>query len=100
VCKARSRDLHRAADEIIILTGGGTPLDRNRIYSVAMNNYMTQVYNYGHSDPGQSLFFTTADALISYLKKHNTVSSYRGEKRFQINGDETRNDAVLCRKAP
>jgi len=74
-------------DEIIILTDGGTPLDRNRIYSVAMNSYMTQVYKYGHSDPGQSLFFTTADALISYLKKHNTVRSYRGEKRTQIYGE-------------
>ncbi len=74
-------------DEIIILTDDGTPLDRNSVYSVAMNNYMTQVYKYGHSDPGQSLFFTTADALISYLKKHNTVRSYRGEKRVQIKGE-------------
>ncbi len=69
--------------EIIILTEDGTPLEMNRIYSVAMNNYMTQVYSYEHTDPGQSLFFTTAEALINYLKKHSTVRSYRGEKRIQ-----------------
>jgi len=70
--------------EIIILTGNGTPLEMTRTYSVAMNSYMTQVYSYEHSDPGQSLFFTTADALISHLKKHSNVISYRGEKRVQV----------------
>jgi 5'-nucleotidase len=68
-------------EEFTILTDGGSPLEINRIYSVAMNSYMTQVYKYGHSDPGQSLFITTADALISFLKNHNPVRSYRGEKR-------------------
>lgn len=72
--------------EINILTENGTPLEINRIYSVAMNSYMTQVYRYQHSDPGQSLFISTADALISYLKKQNIVRSYRGEKRIQIAG--------------
>jgi 5'-nucleotidase/UDP-sugar diphosphatase len=72
--------------EINILTDNGTPLEMNRIYSVAMNSYMTQVYRYQHSDPGQSLFISTADALISYLKKQNIVRSYRGEKRIQIAG--------------
>ncbi len=70
--------------EFVILAEDGTPLELTRIYTVAMNSYMTQVYKYGHSDPGHSLFITTADALISYLKKHNTVRSYRGEKRFKI----------------
>jgi len=70
--------------EFVILAEDGTPLEMTRIYTVAMNSYMTQVYKYGHSDPGHSLFITTADALISYLKKHKTVRSYRGEKRVQI----------------
>lgn len=68
----------------IILTEDGAPLELTRIYSVALNSYMTRVYKYGHSDPGQSLFITTADALISYLKKHSIVRSYRGEKRVQV----------------
>jgi 5'-nucleotidase len=70
--------------EFIIITHDGTPLDMNRTYTVAMNSYMTQVYKYEHADPGQSLFFTTADALINYLKKNNDLRSYRGEKRVKI----------------
>jgi 5'-nucleotidase len=71
-------------EEIIILTEKGTPLEMNRIFSVAMNSYMTQVYNYEHADPGQSLFFTTAEALINYLKKQGDVRSYRDERRVTI----------------
>jgi hypothetical protein len=44
-------------EEIKIFTGDGKPLDMNRIYTVAMYSYMTQVYKYDHADPGQSLFF-------------------------------------------
>jgi len=71
-------------EEIKILTGEGIPLDMNRIYTVAMNSYMTQVYKYDHADPGQSLFFTTADALIRYLKQEGNIRSYRGEKRVRV----------------
>lgn len=71
-------------ESITILTEDGNPLDLNRIYTVAMNSYMTQVYKYEHADPGQSLFFTTAEALIRYLKKQGDIRSYRGEKRVTI----------------
>ncbi len=72
-------------EDVALLTERGTPLDMNQTYTVAMNNYMTQVYKYNHSDPGQSLFIETADAIITYLKKNQNVRSYRGEKRVQIN---------------
>jgi 5'-nucleotidase len=71
-------------EEIRILTENGTPFEMNRIYSVAMNSYITQVYKYQHSDPGQSLFISTADALIGFLKKQGIVRSYQGEKRIHI----------------
>ena len=71
--------------DVALLTESGTPLDLNQTYTVAMNNYMTQVYKYKHSDPGQSLFIATADATITYLRKNQNVRSYRGEKRVQIN---------------
>jgi hypothetical protein len=45
---------------------------------------MAQVYRYKHSDPGQSLFITTADATIAYLKRIQKIKSYRGEKRIQL----------------
>jgi 5'-nucleotidase / UDP-sugar diphosphatase len=70
---------------ILLLNDDGTPLDLGKTYSVAMNNYMTQVYKYQHADPGQSLFITTADATIQYLKKIQNIKSYKGEKRVQIN---------------
>jgi len=71
--------------DVALQTESGTPLDMNQTYTVAMNNYMTQVYEYKHSDPGQSLFIATADAIITYLKNNQNVRSYRGEKRVQIN---------------
>jgi 5'-nucleotidase/UDP-sugar diphosphatase len=70
--------------DVVLLTESGTPLDMNQTYTVAMNNYMTQVYRYKHTDPGQSLFVTTADVTITYLKENQNVRSYRGEKRVQI----------------
>ncbi len=71
--------------DVTLLTESGSPLDMNKTYTVAMNNYMTQVYRYKHSDPGQSLFITTADATIAYLKRIQKIKSYRGEKRVQLN---------------
>ena len=70
--------------DVALLEDDGTPLEMNRTFTVAMNSYMTLVYKYKHSDPGQSLFTATADALISYLKKNTELRSYRGEKRIEI----------------
>jgi len=70
--------------DVVLLTESGTPLDMDQTYTVAMNSYMTQVYKYKHSDPGQSLFISTADATINYLRKVQKVKSYRNEKRIQI----------------
>lgn len=68
---------------LIIKNEDGTQFDLNKTYTVAMNNYMTQVYKYSHSDPGQSLYITTADATIAYLKKIKAIKSYREEKRVE-----------------
>jgi len=70
--------------EIVLLSESGEPVDPEKIYTVAMNNYMTQVYKYERSDPGQSLFFETAVGLINYLKKNPDLRSYRGEKRVKV----------------
>ncbi len=78
-------DEHGNLSDVLLLTDGGTPLAMNDTYSVAMNNYMTQVYKYKHRDPGQSLFIVSADATITYLRNMKEIRSYRGEKRVQIN---------------
>lgn len=70
--------------DVTLFTGDGTPLDMDKTYTVAMNSYMTQVYQYQHGNPGQSHYITTADALIDYLKKNQNIRSYRSEKRFRI----------------
>jgi 5'-nucleotidase len=70
--------------DLVLLTEDGTPLDMDQSYTVAMNNYMTQVYTYEHRDPGQSLFIETADAIISFLKKDPKLRTYRDESRIQL----------------
>ncbi len=70
--------------DVALKTESGAPLDMNLTYTVAMNSYMALVYKYTHADPGQSLFITTADATISYLRKIKDVRSYKGEKRVTV----------------
>ena len=70
--------------DVTLMTESGSPLDMNKTYSVAMNNFMTQVYRYSHSDPGRSLYISTADATIDYLKELKMIGSYRGEKRVVL----------------
>ncbi|MBK7712385.1 MAG: hypothetical protein IPJ37_16565 [Bacteroidales bacterium] len=55
----------------------------NKTFTVAMNNYMNQVYRYSHTDPGRSLYISTADATIGYLKELKNIGSYRGVKRVE-----------------
>jgi 5'-nucleotidase / UDP-sugar diphosphatase len=71
--------------DVALLTDNGAPLDMNKTYTVSMNNYMTQVYRYSHADAGRSLYISTADATIGYLKELKNVGSYRGEKRVEVN---------------
>jgi 2',3'-cyclic-nucleotide 2'-phosphodiesterase (5'-nucleotidase family) len=70
--------------DIVLFNDSGTPLNMDQSYQVAMNNYMTQTYKYEHQDPGQSLYFETADAIISFLKEVQNIRSYRGENRIEI----------------
>jgi 5'-nucleotidase len=70
--------------DITLLTESGAPLDMNKTYTVAMNNYMSQVFRYNHTDPGRSLYISTADATIGYLRELKKVGSYRGEKRIDL----------------
>jgi 5'-nucleotidase/UDP-sugar diphosphatase len=72
-------------EDVALLTDTGIPLDMNKTYTVVMNNYMTQVYRYSHADPGRSLYISTADATIGYLKELKNIGSYRGEKRIDAN---------------
>lgn len=67
--------------DLELITEKGEQLDMNKTYTVSMNSYMASVYSFEHKDKGQSLYLTTANNMIDYLKKLGTVKSYRGENR-------------------
>jgi 5'-nucleotidase len=50
------------------------------IYKVAINSFMASTVNIESVDEGQSLFMTTEEALIDFLRKHKTVD-YQGVSR-------------------
>ncbi|MCX6245284.1 MAG: bifunctional UDP-sugar hydrolase/5'-nucleotidase [Bacteroidetes bacterium] len=64
-----------------ILDTSGKPLDPVKDYSVAMNSYIAASYRFDHRDAGNTAAITTAEVLISYLKKAGTVN-YSGVKRI------------------
>ncbi|WP_159100526.1 hypothetical protein [Porphyromonas cangingivalis] len=53
-----------------------------------MNSYITSVYKYEHKDQGRSLFVTTAENMIEYLKKLKVVPSYQKENRVKVNKEK------------
>lgn len=74
--------------EVKLFNADGTPLDLNKTYSISMNSYITSVYKYEHKDQGRSLFVTTAENMIEYLKKLKVVPSYQKENRVKVNKEK------------
>lgn len=70
--------------DVALFAQNGELLELGKTYSVAMNSYMAVVYKYAHKDQGQSLFRTTAESMIEYLKALQNVRSYSGEKRVDV----------------
>ena len=60
----------------------GKPLDLKATYKVVMNSYMASVFKFEHADPGTSIFHTSNEALIEYLKEHQHIN-YAGVIRVQ-----------------
>ena len=52
----------------------------NKIYKVAMNSYMASTINIESVDEGQSMFMTSEEMLIEFLRKHKEVD-YQGVVR-------------------
>jgi 5'-nucleotidase / UDP-sugar diphosphatase len=67
-----------------LIAENGELLNMDKTYSVSMNSYMASVYTFEHKDKGQSLYLTTANNMIDYLKNLKTIKSYRGENRVEI----------------
>jgi len=65
---------------VVMTDLNGKPVDPDREYAVAMNNYMAYTYKFDHRDPGTLSTLTTAEAMIRYLGLVGHVN-YAGVKR-------------------
>lgn len=61
----------------------GNTLHPDSTYTVGLNSYITSSYDFKHRDEGQSLYVTTAENIIKYIKQKETIN-YTGEKRTFI----------------
>ncbi len=61
----------------------GNTLHPDSTYTVGLNSYITSSYDFKHRDKGQSLYVTTAENIIKYIKEQKTIN-YTGEKRTII----------------
>jgi 5'-nucleotidase / UDP-sugar diphosphatase len=69
--------------DVVMLDKYGKPIDPAKEYSVGINSYMASAYRFDHRDAGVSLYTTTAQTLIDFLKTKKTVS-YSGVKRADV----------------
>ena len=69
--------------DIELLNEDGTPLDMDRLYRVELNGYIAAAYRFPHKAEGKSLYQTTANALIEWLKARGTAPTYEGEVRVE-----------------
>ena len=58
----------------------GKELDKDKLYKVGMNDFILSFYKFEHKDQGQSFGVTTAEILISYIKKKRSIN-YKGVRR-------------------
>jgi 2',3'-cyclic-nucleotide 2'-phosphodiesterase (5'-nucleotidase family) len=69
----------QATDAIIIMSNG-KPIDLNKDYNVGMSSYIASSYDFSKRDQGTSLYITTAQSLINFIKEKKEVD-YKGFKR-------------------
>ena len=58
----------------------GEPFSTKKIYKVAMNSYMASTINIESEDDGRSMFMTSEEMVIEFLRKHKSVD-YQGVVR-------------------
>ena len=60
----------------------GENFSTKKVYKVAMNSYMASTINIESEDDGRSMFMTSEEMMIEYLRKHKEVD-YQGVVRTQ-----------------
>jgi 2',3'-cyclic-nucleotide 2'-phosphodiesterase (5'-nucleotidase family) len=58
----------------------GENFSTKKVYKVAMNSYMASTVEIESEDDGQSMFMTSEEMMIEFLRKHKTVD-YQGVVR-------------------
>lgn len=76
-------DSAKVIQDVVMLEKSGKPLDPSKDYSVGINSYMASSYRFDHRDAGVSLYTTTAQTLIDFLKARKTVN-YTSVKRADV----------------
>jgi len=70
-------------EQIIVKDEQGDLLNADSIYSVGLNSYISDSYDFEHIDEGESLNITTAENIIKYIKQQDTID-YSEVKRVYL----------------
>jgi 5'-nucleotidase / UDP-sugar diphosphatase len=76
-------DQAKVLQDVVMTDSYGKALDPAKEYSVGINSYVASSYRFDHRDPGVSLYTTTAQTLIDFLKAKKSVN-YPGVKRALV----------------
>jgi len=71
------------AAELKMFDRSGRPLNQDKIYTVALNSYISAAYSFEHRNQGITLDLTTEDCLIRYLGNKHEVK-YKDTKRAKL----------------
>ncbi|MBS3776625.1 MAG: bifunctional UDP-sugar hydrolase/5'-nucleotidase [Bacteroidales bacterium] len=74
-------------EKIIVKDEQGDLLNVDSTYSVGLNSYISDSYDFEHIDEGESLNITTAENIIKYIKQQDTID-YSEVKRVYIEQTE------------
>jgi len=58
----------------------GQAISDAQIFTAGMNSYIMSSYSFDHTDPGESMYITTAQALINYIEQKKEID-YNGVVR-------------------
>lgn len=76
-------DQQGALQEIVLQDKEGNVLTNDQTFRVGMNSFIAASYDFEHTDPGTSLFITTAETIINYIEQQPALE-YSGIRRIFI----------------
>jgi len=69
--------------EVKLFMPDGSDVDASKVFATGLSSYIVSSYDFKHEDPGQSLYTTTAQALINFISAKKEVN-YTGIKRVSV----------------